>query len=267
MIIVKLTGGIGNQMFQYALGRWLSFDRKTELAFDVSWYKISQRHYSLGNFQIVGKPATAYEKAKALFNKHIKEKTLLFDQKILSAPKNSNLDGYWQNPKYFEGIEDVLKKDFTLKDFQGEKFDAMLQKISKTNSVSLHVRREDYLAEKHASVYAECKPEYYQKALEYLASKAGNINIFVFSDDTAWVKENLKIAASANFVSNGSFSDFQELMLMSACKHNITANSTFSWWGAWLNQNPDKMVIAPKKWLLVESAYETGLLPPQWIIL
>jgi hypothetical protein len=267
MITVKFTGGLGNQMFQYALGRRLSLDRKTELSFDTSWYEKSpDRAFTLYNFQIAGKPMTKFEKIKRLFSANIKEKSLFFDKKILSANNNSFLDGYWQSPKYFEDIEDILQKDFTLKKPQGKKYDEMLRKIMFGNSVSLHVRRGDYLAVKNTQIYALCTSEYYVGAVNHIREKTGDMQIFVFSDDTEWVKKNLKFNAPMFFVSEEHLADFQELMLMSACKHNITANSTFSWWGARLNKNPQKIITAPQKWFAFPNeGNEKDLVPENWI--
>ena len=266
MIFIKFTGGLGNQMFQYALGRKLSVLQKTELAFDISWYEKSpNRKFLLDNFQVLGKPISRSNRVKKLFTKKIKEQSFLFDSRILSAGKNSYLDGYWQSPKYFDDIENILRKDFTLKNPQSEKYETMLKKIAETNSVSLHIRRGDYLAVKNTAVYTPCSMEYYKKGIEYIVSKVGMIDICIFSDDTAWVKENLKTNFPILFVSDEGFSDYQELLLMSACKHNITANSTFGWWGAWLNKNPQKTIITPKKWFSDENKNQSDLIPPTWI--
>jgi hypothetical protein len=266
MILVKLIGGLGNQMFEYALGRRLSLERKTELRFDLSWYNSSpDRRYTLDNFNISGKPASGFEKIKSRFSKRVKEPSFSYDAKVLSAPKNVSLDGYWLSPKYFDGIEDVLRKDFTLTAPQGEKFDRRLTEIKAVNSVSLHVRRGDYIAAKNRKVYAECTEEYYRNAVTYVKKHVNDIHIFVFSDDTAWVKDNLKIDAPVTFVSDEQFTDAQELMLMSVCKHNIIANSTFSWWGAWLNQNPEKIVITIKNWFVDPKLSDNDIIPDTWI--
>ncbi|MCX6735937.1 MAG: alpha-1,2-fucosyltransferase [Candidatus Parcubacteria bacterium] len=266
MIIVKLFGGIGNQMFQYALGRGLSLDQKTELAFDLSWYKNSpDRQFTLENFNISGKPITTFQKINSLSVQRIKESSFAFDSKILSTEKNVFLDGYWQSPKYFEGIEDILKKDFTLKDVQDEKYETLLKKISRVNSVSLHIRRGDYLSEKNVRVYENCPHEYYEKAIKYIKERMGDIELFVFSDDMDWVKKNIRFDFLVTFVSDFGFTDCQELILMSKCRHNITANSTFSWWGAWLNQNKGKIIVTPKKWFIKERERERDLIPSLWI--
>jgi len=266
MIIIKLTGGIGNQMFQYALGRKLSIDKKTEFALDISWYEKSlDRRYLLDNFQISEKLGTKFEKIKAKFFANVKEKNFLFDPKIFHLSKNSYLDGYWQSPKYFEGIEDILQKDFTLKKPQGEKYDEMLRKIVAGNSVSLHVRRGDYKASKNVKIFADITPEYYQNAIVYIKEKIGIIHLFVFSDDVNWVKENLKIDVPTTFVSEEGFADYQELALMSNCKHNIIANSTFSWWASWLNSNKNKIVITPSKWFNIEEMSAEDFIPKTWV--
>ncbi len=266
MIIIKIFGGIGNQMFQYALGRRLSLEQKTGLVFDVSWYKNSpDRLFTLNHFNISGKGITVFQKISSLFIPHIKESSFAFDSKILSVGKNVFLTGYWQNLKYFEEIESILRKDFIPKDIQGEKYEALLKKISGSNSVSLHVRKGDYLSGKNVRVYESCTPEYYKKAVKYIKEKTGDIELFVFSDDEDWVKKNISFGFPVTLVSEKGFIDYQELMLMSLCKHNITANSTFSWWGAWLNQNKKKIVVTPKKWFISEEKKEAALIPSSWI--
>src|SRR3989338_9014445 len=279
MIIVKLMGGLGNQLFQYALGRQLALKNKTELFFDVSWlgsYK-KPRPYYLPHLVTTEPSATNKQIAKLkiinLFNffrpyykkSVIREGGHCFDPAIINAPQNVYLDGYWQTEKYFKDIEDTIRQDLTLKDPPGEKYLSTLDTITQTNAISLHIRRTDYLIGKNTSVFAICQQEYYQQALKIVAEKVGPLKLFVFSDDIKWAKENILFPYSITFVSDGSFSDYQELMLMSACKHNITANSTFSWWGAWLNNNPQKIIITPQKWFVDPTIDEKDLIPSTWI--
>ncbi len=277
MIIIKTIGGLGNQLFQYALGRRLSLERNTELFFDATWYeKPPNRKYSLDKFHTSGAVATKTDSKKRKprlldvilpINKkrYIREQSFLFDKKILSVGKDVYLDGYWQSPKYFESIEDILKKDLVLKEPQGEENEDMRKKIYSVNSVSLHVRRGDFLAEKNKKTYTDCGPEYYQSAVNYIFKQTGEIELFVFSDDPEWVKENLHTGHPTTFVSSHHFTDYQELNLMRSCKHNITANSTFSWWGAWLNPNPKKIVVTPKQWFVPMGRNGEDLIPATWI--
>ena len=280
MIIVRLAGGIGNQMFQYALGRRLSLERKTELLLDASWYKESaDRSYALNHFRI-SEELVSYDdirktidspfvKITDLFTayrrkKYIKERSFLFDAAVLSVGTHAYLDGYWQSPKYFEEIADTLRKDFTLKEPLREEYQAVQQKISATNSVSLHIRRGDYLLAKHQNIYIPLPLEYYQQAADFISNQAGACTFFVFSDDIEWAKENLSLPYPIEYVSGKDIADYEELMLMAACAHNITANSSFSWWGAWLNRNPEKIIVTPKRWF-VDGRSEADLIPPSWI--
>jgi hypothetical protein len=310
MIIIQLIGGLGNQMFQYALGRKMATEEKTDLLVDISAFKnYPLREYSLGSFATTAVIAT--ESQLALFQETTFEKFLNkfglskkgYFKKIRN--KSGQFDtfikrddyGHWNNPIFFSGAEDIIRKEFTLKTMS-ENYRNALTKIQNLNSVSLHIRRADYLATKNKSVFTECSPEYYKKALEYIAEKnrqplpsltnqtpfvipcrdtgstrnndetglvGDDVTIFVFSDDVAWVKENLKTEYSMEFVSGKGFTDSEELMLMSACKHNITANSTFSWWSAWLNQNPRKIVVTPQKWFVHEEMMNAGFIPETWI--
>lgn len=278
MIIIRLIGGLGNQMFQYAAGRKLALEKNTELVLDISAFEnYTLRKYSLSAFCLHSRTATPQEIShlKETVLKKIKNRLGFKKHQAIFSKKFSTFGeyhtiierdgyGYWNNKKTVEGIKDILRKDFTLKDAQGEKFDEMTRKITGANSVSLHVRRGDYLAKKHINIYAECKPEYYQNAITHIKKYVDDIHVFVFSDDVAWVKENLKIDVPFTIVSDECFADYQELMLMSFCKHNITANSTFSWWGAWLNKNPEKIIITPKNWFVDPNLINLDIIPKTW---
>ncbi|MEI6304723.1 MAG: alpha-1,2-fucosyltransferase [Candidatus Taylorbacteria bacterium] len=175
--------------------------------------------------------------------------------------------GYWQNEKYFKSIENNIKKEFTLINplrSAAKKF--AIEIGSLINSISIHIRRGDYVSDQKTNKYhGTCGPEYYSKAIKYITSKIGsNIHVFVFSDDIEWVKQNMPLKYPVTYVSSPEIPDYEELILMSQCKHNIIANSTFSWWGAWLNENPDKIVIAPKRWTLKGEKNFKDICPPSW---
>jgi len=228
MIVVKLKGGLGNQMFQYAHGRNLSYRRKTVLKLDKSfldnflWQKIvgvTPRKYELGGFNI---------------------------QAELAKSKNC-LDGYWQSEKYFKNIRKILLRDFTLKK-ESKNFLKYKKLIIKTNSVSVHIRHGDYIKRPVTRKY-HLNPDYYRQAIEIIKQKVKKPHFYLFSDDP--------------IISNFSgLNNNEELILMSFCKHNIIANSSFSWWGAWLNTNPKKIVIAPKKWFRAKTDPE--IVPQSW---
>ncbi len=277
MVIVKLQGGLGNQMFQYAAGRAASLRVETELKLDVSSFQeYKLRKYSLQNFKIKADFALSEEtrEAKGNFLKNlvspswIKEEPFSpWNSKLLSLKDNAYLDGYWQSEKYFKDKEENIRQEFSLKKpFQAEAGKISAQMEATENPVSIHVRRGDYVSKKHLNeIFGVCHPEYYEKAVAFVAGKTSHPVFFIFSDDIAWVKENLKIQFPAVFVSKSEIEDFEELALMSECRHNIIANSTFSWWGAWLNRNPEKIVIAPKKWFNHPSLNTKDLIPEGWV--
>ena len=271
MIIIKLLGGLGNQLFQYALGRNIAQKNKTQLKLDITPFETYSKHrYSLNHFNILENFATreeingfkkfddnniinnlirTIEKIKPFkIRTHIKENNYYtFDPKILTLGDNVYLDGFWQNEKYFKGIKDVLHDEFTLK----EKLEKnLLEVIMKTNSVSIHVRRADYVTNPNANkIYGVCSLDYYNKAIATITDLVTAPHFFVFSDDLGWCKKNIRLNFPTTFIDNGADKNYEDLILMSRCKHNIIANSSFSWWGAWLNNNVDKIVIAPKQWL------------------
>lgn len=266
-------------MFQYALGRKLALKNNDQLKLDISSYpKQNLRRYRLGGFEIVENIATAGEIKKikypfGLFSRIWR----IFGFKILrqfyigwepSALKKNGtfyLDGFWQSYKYFEDIEKVIKKDFSLKVSLENKVPELLAQITNANSVSLHIRRGDYVSDqKTQKHHGTCDLNYYTRAIDKIVEKISNPTFFIFSDDIEWVKHNLKTNYQVVYVSQPSLEDYEELILMSKCKHNIIANSSFSWWGAWLNSNSEKVVISPTKWMNDNSVKINDLIPPTW---
>jgi len=209
-----------------------------------------------------------------LNNFNIKTEAIFSNKKHpLTGPINKILiklrlkpDGFWQNAKYFKNIEKEIREEFTLRKPLDEKFANISRQIENIPSVSIHIRRGDYVNDpKTKAVHNVCDLDYYNKAIDIIKTNVNNPTFFVFSDDIDWVSKNLEINSPTFWVSNLKSKDYEELILMSKCKHNIIANSSFSWWGAWLNQNPDKIVIAPKQWLINKTADELDILPPRWI--
>jgi len=283
MIITQLCGGLGNQMFQYAFGKRLSIHHKTELLLDLSWYKLNktdtQRNYSLDAFnlpqhfaspeQIKTIIGSGNSKLFTIFNLHsrrafIKQQGVAYSEKYTQAPKECYLQGYWQSEKFFEAVKDSVALSFSLNDNILSKIDQkFLNNIHNSNSISIHIRRGDYInnALTHKT-HGVCDTGYYLKALEYISKKMKDCHAFVFSDDISWVKQNLKLPLPATY--SKSYTDYEEMYFMSQCKHHIIANSTFSWWGAWLNESPEKIVIAPEKWFNDSSIDSSDLIPTQW---
>lgn len=285
MIIVRLTGGLCNQMFQYAVARRVSQFNNAILKFDLSEYekKNQIRTYRLKYFNILENIAIKEEiekligsnnkSTKKILNiiskrnkNHIKEKHFHFDKDILKLHDNIYFDGYWQSEKYFIDIEKTIRQEYVLKSQFNKKLIKKdeYEKIGNCNSISIHVRRGDY--DYHTTinnVFGLCSLDYYRKAISRVVEDINNPNFFIFSDDITWTKENLKIDYPTVFIENNK--DYEDLVLMSRCKANIIANSSFSWWGAWLNQNKRKIVIAPKNWFRDKSKNTKDLLPKTWI--
>lgn len=279
MIITKLQGGLGNQMFQYAIGRSLSIKSNAQLKLDISHFTNDNlRKYRLNYLNIIENIASKKEIKKIYNNfnklfdnlkpfkkKIIVEKNINFNKNILELKDNFYLYGHWACEKYILDIKPILSKEFTPKNILNENLQKNLKSIEQTNSVSLHIRRGDYLTEKISKIFKITTLEYYKKAIDKILEKEKNPYFYIFSDDIEWTNANLKISCPFHFVSQDNLEDYEELYLMSKCKHNIIANSSFSWWGAWLNNNPDKIVIAPQEWFNDNSKNVSDLLPSDWI--
>jgi hypothetical protein len=280
MITVKLRGGLGNQMFQYAFGRSLSIKKGENLTLDISSFNNTaiidtKRKYLLDNFNI--KPLISetdtFRSIDRFFWKVINN-TGLFLKNDFHVHHHSffnkipfkKFDSYFQSYKYFEQYQEEIRKDFSLKIELPKKALEILNTIKNTNSVSLHVRRGDYVSnKKNANTYGSCSLDYYRNAISTICGKISNPVFFVFSDDIEWVKNELIIPTETIYVSQYYFDEVAELFLMSQCKNNIIENSSFSWWGAWLNNNKDKIVICPRKWTLISNFDTIDLIPDNWI--
>ena len=254
MITVYIMGGIGNQLYQYAAGRRLARKLNTELKLDTTFYEHDNlRPYVLNLFNIKETIATPEEIQRA--RKFSKESGLgvepfgtNFMPEVLDYPDNVWLYGYWANEIYFADIADILRREFTLKNSLSAAAQRWKEKIFAAEcSVSLHFRHGDFLYSpinlSNPNNYAIPPLDYYYQCIELLRREYKNLTLFIFSDNLNWVKENFRSDLPTEFVEGEDLQDVEELYLMSLCKHNIIANSTFSWWGAWLNQNPDKKVF------------------------
>lgn len=265
MVIVKIIGGLGNQMFQYAYAKALQ-QKGHEVKIDISAFETYKLHggYQLDKYNIDLDSSKKDENDKFYkntifykvlrrfgidFSRRIKENSLLFNSELLKIEDNSYLDGYFQCEKYFKDIREIILKQFTINQDISNYTKEIKNKIQNSqNSCSLHIRRGDFANSTNINIHGACDIEYYKKAIQYLEEKVENINYFIFSDDIEWVKENLAIQNAIYIDSKEKRIPHEDIYLMSLCKNNIIANSSFSWWGAWLNQNEKKMVIAPKRW-------------------
>ena len=282
--IVKFNGGLGNQMFQYAFARALEAETNTKTVFDMSFFeKKYARPFELDIFNVKVETITNFWdklKLKLIWKlrKKLNGKKILginfycephfeFDEKLFKLDKNTYIEGFFQGEKYFKDIEDIIRADFQFKNMPNEQNQVLIEKINATNSISLHIRRGDYVQKKrYQNVYATCSLDYYKRGVEYIAGMFENPTLFIFSDDIEWVKENLQLPYEGVYVSHNTGNrSYEDMRLMSLCKHNVIANSSFSWWGAWLNNNKEKVVIAPKKWFNDEKIVQTDVIPKDWV--
>ena len=294
MIVVKLQGGLGNQMFQYAIGRKLSLLRNTYLKLDIFHYFEEQteektlRNFELKLFNINAEIAnkndiliargqnkiTPYRKLFNLnerYKPYYKQQTIIeknqnFDADIAKCKSNCYLKGFWQTEKYFSDIRPILLEDFKFRIQPDHTNSEIIKKINASNSVSIHLRRGDYVTNKHYNnVHFVLDKEYIYTAISYIKSKIEKPFFFFFSDDLDYVKANFSNCENTFQVDVNTKAAYNDMRLMSLCKHNIIANSSFSWWGAWLNSNPDKIVIAPEKWYKTDNIKTDDLIPGTWI--
>jgi len=288
-VIIKIIGGVGNQMFQYAFAYSLSQKINVPLKIDISAFEFYDiRQYALDHYCIDLDIATEDDvcrlkyppeslvakfirklirQSKLLAKTYYKESSFQFDKNVFNQSGDVYFEGYWQSEKYFSNYRVDLLKLFVLKDPVHAKSRFYQQQILDSHAVSLHIRRGDYVTdEKTNSFHGTCNLNYYKNAVSYITSQGKNPCFFVFSDDLSWAKANLGFIENFSFIELGTDSlDHEEMWLMSQCEHNIIANSSFSWWGAWLNQHPNKIVIAPCRWFTDSSIDTRDLIPETWV--
>jgi len=288
MVVVGLSGGLGNQMFQYATGRALSLRLGVPLVLDLSWFSGRQdRVYSLSPFTIsatrVGDRADKADQhsrwmslvgriARRLAFRRMgspifRERFFHFDPTVIGLSAPVYLDGYWQSERYFSDARDLVAGDFSLKYPMGSQSIEMLEKIVASEAICVHVRRGDYVTNPVASaVHGLCQLDYYQQGLKAVLHGMTDPHCFIFSDDPDWVRGNLKLPIASTIVDfNTGNMAHEDLCLMAACKHFVLANSSLSWWGAWLCAYADKRVVAPKKWFQNDKKDTRDLIPENWV--
>lgn len=292
MIITKICCGLGNQLFQYAVGRHLALINNTELKLDISSYENdSLRHYMLDNFNVKAGIASSSEVEKVkrprLYGRRdilldrfekigfyhrpvvIKEKEndLRFDPSVLRKTKHAYLDGWWATEKYFKEISPIIRSELTLRNPLSRESAKLLAEIESNNAISVHVRRGDKASDLTINHWhGTCSLDYYNRAVDLIAEQVSLPHFFVFSDDPEWAIDNLKFGFPTTYVEHNHDNgrDFEDLVLMSYCKNHVIANSTFSWWGAWLCDYQDKFVVAPKKWFNNLNYDEKDIIPSRW---
>lgn len=284
-------GGLGNQMFQYALGRSLSLHYNVDFKMDTSFLldrtsyskNIVIRDYDLSIFNIVENIATIAEvqklkkeilnskkvdlltkKVLGIRRTYVKEPHFHFFPEVFSMGPDIYLEGFWQTEKYFLNCETTIRKDFTFRKPPGKNTLELLNKINDCNAVCVNVRRGDFLVN---SYHGAISTDYYKRGESIIREKIRDVHFFVFSDDIEWCQHNLKFSDSTTYVTHEyageKFSDYLRLMIH--CKHFIIPNSTFGWWAAWLNKIDEKIVIAPQKWFDSGPKDTQDIIPEDWI--
>lgn len=280
MLVIRVQGGLGNQMFQYALGRYFAQRDNAEVVYDISSYRQDQlRDYELPVWRI--QPRLMDEADQVLLPgrygglgwkgrlfgkqplKRVKEKPFGFHPKYLQPQRHAYYDGYWQSEKFFPGLRNELVAAFQPTQSIGRRTAEVAGQIESTNAVALHVRRTDYLK---ITAMQSCGLDYYEDCMAELLERHTGLEVFVFSDDLAWCEENLSFNCPMHFIGHNSAAKAHEdLWLMSLCRRHVIPNSTFSWWSAWLKQDQEGEVYAPSPWFNDPKLDGSHLAPEHWL--
>ncbi|WP_158727919.1 MULTISPECIES: alpha-1,2-fucosyltransferase [unclassified Flavobacterium] len=291
MVVIKLEGGLGNQMFQYAFASILAKKNKSSIKIDKDFFDLTKktqgftpRNFELDIFDnsyLIASQSDIGSLTQLSFSNKIRRKLGIYESKIfyeptfdfhpdaLSIKAPVYVKGYFQSYKYLIGYEDLIRETFvfpigTLNNTNKE----LLLHLKTKTTIAIHIRRGDYITNKLTQQFhGNCSLEYYLEAISLLTSRNKDFTLIFFSDDNIWVKEKFEnLPYPKIFVDhNKNENSWKDMCLMSSCTHNIIANSSFSWWAAWLNGNPNKIVIAPKLWYAEVEKNTNDLIPPQWI--
>ena len=282
-IKVLIDTGLGNQMFQYALGRSLSLRQRRPLILDTSLlsqepdWGFDLRHFRLGQQRVRNWPFLPWIIRVKLLRVlaspvmevvgWINEPRLQFSPEVLETDQPCILNGYWQSERYFDSISDKLREDFTIVTAQDARSAECQRRIRSVKSIGLHVRRGDYVTVPSCNAFhGTCSKDYYDAALRLILPRLGrDVELFVFSDDMKWARENIQYAPPTTYVDWNQDRSYEDMRLMSSCRALIMANSSFSWWAGWLNARPDKLVVAPRQWYRAPGAVSDLPLSP-WLV-
>ena len=284
-MVVGLSGGLGNQLFQYGAGRALARRLNVPLVLDLSWFGGQKmRQFALSHFRIkatLGRQCSWLPPAgQALVSKfsrrwasHIlgvpvwREPHFHYATKFSGLTEPVFLEGYWQSERYFGELRKLLLQEFSLRQPLPASCQPILAVIGNSDAICVHVRRGDYLSNPVAAkVHGVCPVDYYQQGVAELSASLARPHCFVFSDDPEWVRTFLTFPCPMTVVDvNGPAEAHFDLALMAACQHFVIANSSLSWWGAWLGQASEKRVIAPARWFLTSDKDSRDLLPESWL--
>lgn len=293
---VRLMGGLGNQMFQYALGCRLEFESDRPVRFDLSSgfqndvymrrpaldvFNTRVRSAEKGGIPIgMDWPNPWHKLAKLAWSSLpgsvrrvvYERKPFRFDEAVVAPSKaNRYFFGYWQSPEYFSPVHDRLRRDFSLRQPLGPVAAKLLAEMQKCRAISVHVRLyldigpDGKVIEMARQHHGACPPDYYTRAVNQIGTSSETV-CYVFSDKPGLAKQVLNLPAPCRYVADvGQFSDAEEMILMSACQHHVISNSSFSWWGAWLGGNPKKTVVAPSRWVNGLPPGDVQVCPKEWI--
>ncbi|MDW5416970.1 alpha-1,2-fucosyltransferase [Iodobacter sp. CM08] len=291
MVIIKINGGLGNQMFQYAYAYALALRTGCSILFDCEEYKGKNIHQGMELERIfdIGLDFSSKKQVVELLgfrNKALVRSILsrwpftlvswpykrqyldVFKREYLCVPDGTYVEGYFQSENFFQDFKNEIKEKFKWDDQIKPECLSFLKLINSSNSVSIHIRRGDYLDPKVAKFHGVLGFSYYKKAIELIEGNVDNPNFFVFSDDLDWARELFSSYDGFFFVDSNSGRDSHlDMFLMSQCKHNIIANSSFSWWGAWLAETNEQMVIAPRHWIASNRFSVSNIYPNNWTII
>lgn len=290
MIVVRLMGGLGNQLFQYAAAKHLSVLNNAELYFDTSFFSTktedtTPRKFELDVFHIKYKLATdemlnhfhgcEFNSTELVLTKLLsfgkfkkyKFNEYGFDEHFLDLKGNYYVRGFFQSEKYFSSIKSIIREELIIDQEHLPADVPLVNQIKNTaNAVSIHIRRGDYIRNLTSmDAHGICSKDYYVKSIKLLREKLGeDLHFYIFTDDPTWVRNEMNWAIDSTIVSDKK--PIEDFYLMSLCNHNIIANSTFSWWAAWLNENENKSIIVPKQWTNMLQTEKIELAPKNWIL-
>ncbi len=268
MIVIRLRGGLGNQLFQYAAGTSLALHHGVPLKLDTYYYTHHPyRTLALSHFQVTYESASEAEIAdfvgKSRLERFFHKQTNYrycrrafgqpyyhYDPSFYQLPNHQYLSGYWQSERYFQPHASVVRQHFVPRTPPSEKNARLIDNMKRSESVSLHVRHGDYAVASSAShFFAVLDESYYRAAIRWVQARVTSPQFFIFSDNIAWCRRTFTDVPAAVFVDHNQGEDsYWDLWLMAQCRHHIIANSSFSWWGAWLDAREDKLVVAPRQW-------------------
>ena len=286
MITVKLRGGLGNQLFQFALGRSLALRRNTGLGFDLSWFGNelaidTPRPYALEPYDLdvsldgadhpSSRPDPKTRIGRLLASRDarlIKQRGHGYDPAVMSAPDGCLLDGYWQSEKYFVDAAPTVREELALPSPTDPRNSDLLSRISSEHSVGVHIRRGDYVTNRRTHAFHGMPTvDWYRSAVDRVAARVDGIELFVFSDDPDWVLAEFRHDHPTTYVRHNGQAAHEDLRLLAACSHHILSNSSFSWWGAWLGEKPGQIAIAPTPWIRRAPAATQDVVPDRWVTL